>query len=361
VLVAPLLVVVLLVGVMVAPAGAVTFSNTASITINDLSAATPYPSAIAVSGVGTITDVNVTLTGVTHTYPDDVGVLLVGPNGQDVMLMHDVGADANVSGINLTFDDAAAGSLPDAAQIVAGSFKPTVGTTAGGGLTSAPPAPAPAAPYGSTLAVFNGTNPVGTWNLYVYDDTGTDTGSISGGWSLSITVAAPTITSFNPTSGSDGTSVVITGTELTGATSVKFGAVAATFTVNSATQITTSVPATAVTAPISVTTPGGTATSATSFVVSHKRTVSLSLPGHRAKGTVSVSDGFAACASAVPVKVQHLVNGRWRTIASLTTDTTGAFGTGGAREEGRYRAIAKRITTTSGEICQKAKSAAVRN
>jgi hypothetical protein len=87
----------------------------------------------------------------------------------------------------------------------------------------------------------------------------------------------------------------------------------------------------------------------------------LSLPGNRAKGTVSVSDGFTACASAVPVKVQHLVNGRWRTFAALTTDATGAFGTGGAREDGRYRAIAKRVTLTSGEVCLKAKSSVVRN
>jgi large repetitive protein len=360
-LAAPLLVVFLLVGVMVAPAGAVTFSNPALITIPSLGAATPYPSPIAVSGLGTITDVNVTLTGVSHTYPDDIGVLLVGPLGQNVMLMHDVGADVDISGIGLTFDDAAVGSLPDSALLASGTYKPTVGTSAGFGSTGPPPAPAPAGPYGTTLSVFNGTNPVGTWNLYVYDDTTTDTGSISGGWSLSITAQAPTITSFSPPIGSQGTSVVITGTDFTGATSVMFGAIAATFTVNSATQITTSVPAGAVTATISVTTPGGTATSATSFVVAHKRTVSLSLPGDRAKGTVSVSDGFGACASAVPVKVQHFVNGRWRTVAALTTGATGSFSTGGASEDGRYRAIAKRVTTTAGEVCLKAKSPVVRN
>lgn len=77
----------------------------------------------------------------------------------------------------------------------------------------------------------------------------------------------PTIKKFSPMSGSVGTPVVITGTSLSQASAVKFGTVAATFTVNSDTQVTATVPADAVTAKISVTTPGGTAMSATSFAV----------------------------------------------------------------------------------------------
>jgi len=80
-------------------------------------------------------------------------------------------------------------------------------------------------------------------------------------------LGAPTITSFSPTSGPVGGSVEISGTNLTGATSVTFNLVSATFTVNSATHITAVVPAGATTGPIRVTTPLGTATSATSFTV----------------------------------------------------------------------------------------------
>src|SRR5213594_2109396 len=78
----------------------------------------------------------------------------------------------------------------------------------------------------------------------------------------------PTITSFTPTTGPTGTSVTISGTNFTGATTVRFNGVSATFTVSSATAIQATVPAGATTGPLTVTTPGGTATSASSFTVS---------------------------------------------------------------------------------------------
>jgi YVTN family beta-propeller protein len=80
-------------------------------------------------------------------------------------------------------------------------------------------------------------------------------------------VAAPTITTFTPASGPVGTSVVITGSNLTGATTVRFNGLTAIFTVNSATQITATVPTGATTGVLTVTTPGGTATSSSSFTV----------------------------------------------------------------------------------------------
>lgn len=179
-------------------AAADTFANTAPITINDgglcgAVRASPYPSEISVSGLtGTITDVNVRLTALTHGFPDDVDVLLVGPAGQKTILMADTGGDADVNGANLTFDDAASASLPDAGPITSGTYKPTVGTNESGCTApSSFPTPAPVGPYGASLSVFNDTSPNGTWSLYVIDDTLDDTGSISGGWSLDITVQAP--------------------------------------------------------------------------------------------------------------------------------------------------------------------------
>jgi uncharacterized repeat protein (TIGR03803 family) len=77
----------------------------------------------------------------------------------------------------------------------------------------------------------------------------------------------PQITSFSPTSGPPGTSVVINGESFTGATSVTFGGVKGTLTSVSYTKITATVPSGAKTGKITVTTPGGTATSSGTFTV----------------------------------------------------------------------------------------------
>jgi uncharacterized protein (TIGR03437 family) len=78
---------------------------------------------------------------------------------------------------------------------------------------------------------------------------------------------APTISGFSPASGGVGSSVTITGTNFTGATSVKFNGQSASFTVNSSTQITATVPNCSSSGTISVTTAGGTANSSSSFSV----------------------------------------------------------------------------------------------
>ncbi|WP_310391434.1 IPT/TIG domain-containing protein [Hymenobacter sp.] len=79
---------------------------------------------------------------------------------------------------------------------------------------------------------------------------------------------APTIASFTPTTGPVGATVTVTGTELTGATAVTLNGAAITgFTVVDAATITFAVPTGATSGPISVTTPGGTATSTGTFTV----------------------------------------------------------------------------------------------
>jgi hypothetical protein len=176
------------------------------------------------------------------------------------------------------------------------------------------------------------------------------------------TVAAPTITSFTPTSGPVGTSVKITGTNLTGATAVTFNNVTATFTVNSATQITATVPATATTGKIKITTPGGSVTSTADFVVStvHSRSVTLKLSKHIvAKGVVNAGDGFTACEASVPVKIQRKTKSGWKNVGSATTNASGSYSKKIKDKTGKYRAQAKKITLNAGvDVCKKATSPA---
>ena len=76
----------------------------------------------------------------------------------------------------------------------------------------------------------------------------------------------PTVASVNPNTGptSGGTSITITGTNFSGATAVRFGSnAAASFTVNSATQITATSPAGIGTVDVTVTTAGGTSATST--------------------------------------------------------------------------------------------------
>ena len=94
-------------------------------------------------------------------------------------------------------------------------------------------------------------------------------GGTSAALAFVVTTPAPTITSFTPAGGGTGTVVTITGTDFTGATEVRIGILAVpTFTVVSATSITLAVPSSfTASGLIKVTTPSGTATSATPFGV----------------------------------------------------------------------------------------------
>jgi hypothetical protein len=86
------------------------FGNNASITINDNTTATPYPSNATVSAVtgNIVTKIQVILSQFSHAYPADVDVLLVGPQGQRCMLMSDAGGSSPVSNGNLSFSSTAA-------------------------------------------------------------------------------------------------------------------------------------------------------------------------------------------------------------------------------------------------------------
>jgi uncharacterized repeat protein (TIGR01451 family) len=153
-----------------------------------LGPASPYPSTIFVSGLtASVFHVRVTLNNLSHSYADDLDVLLVGPGGQTTLLMSDCGGEFSMANVSLTFDDGTANALPDSTSIFSGVVRPSdYGTDA-----DVFPAPAPAGPYGTNLAVFDDTDPNGLWSLYVLDDADKDSGLLAGGWTLTFTTLDP--------------------------------------------------------------------------------------------------------------------------------------------------------------------------
>jgi hypothetical protein len=128
------------------------------------------------------------------------------------------------------------------------------------------------------------------------------------GWTASIVCISnvPTIDSFTPSNNNctPGVSVVITGTNFVGITGVTFGGVPATFTVNSSTQITATLPATATSGKIRITTAQLGVSSATDFtVLAPPPTTTGTTICTGGTGTISSStscNGYSSVATSIP-------------------------------------------------------------
>ena len=203
-----------------------------------------------------------------------------------------------------------------------------------------------ASPHVAGLAALVRATSYGTTNAAVVDRILTTAnksalaGSVNGRIDAAAAVGAPTppapapaITSFTPTSGPVGTSVIISGTNFTGATPVKFNGTSATFAVNSDTQITATVPSAATTGPISVTTAGGTATSATNYSVTPAPPVTtcaapliLTHSDTKPSGGGTVSFSWSAVSGATNYSVERQrTDGTWSVRATISaTSFTGS-------------------------------------
>jgi uncharacterized repeat protein (TIGR01451 family) len=91
------------------------------------------------------------------------------------------------------------------------------------------------------------------------------------------TPPAPAITGFSPASGIGSSSVVIMGTNLVFTTNVTFNGIVASFTINSTTNLTATVPTNANNGPIAVATLGGTFTTSSNFIVNSSAGVDLAV------------------------------------------------------------------------------------
>jgi hypothetical protein len=133
--------------------------------------------------------VAVDLEGLAHTFPDDIDVELVAPGGEGMVLISDAGGGFDVPpGTRLSFlgGNPPLPAAPDSTPLVSG-IPPTLATYSptNYGVGDPFPPPAPSASFGTSLSVFKGSNPNGTWRLYVNDDTPGEKGQFDT-WDLQI-------------------------------------------------------------------------------------------------------------------------------------------------------------------------------
>ncbi len=153
--------------------------------------ASPYPATRTVSGFqGPITDVDVTVDGIWHQNPDDLDLLLVGPQGQKVVLMAGACGSYGVKAYGWVWDDEAPALMPngDGTNVCGTRFHRPADYEPGDPW----PAPAPPEPYSPFLSAFDGTNPNGEWSLFVNDDSPGNTGFFTNRFTLGIATADTT-------------------------------------------------------------------------------------------------------------------------------------------------------------------------
>ena len=158
------------------------FSNTNVLVIPQLGPASLYPSRILVQcAPKIISQLTITLHGLSHAFPDDVDIMLVAPNGTAIKLLSDCGGSgANaINNVDVMFSAEATAFLSDNAKIRAGTYKPSDYPNDIDPFQS----PAPANATTTNLASLYGTNPNGNWSLFIVDDHGQDAGSLQG-WTL---------------------------------------------------------------------------------------------------------------------------------------------------------------------------------
>src|SRR5215212_1686168 len=163
-----------------ASAATTTFRNSDQIVIPDQGKAIQYPSTIGVRDMqGPVTDVQVTLNGVSHTRPRDLDVVLVAPDGSKVILMSDACGDGDA--VNRTWTFHSNGGLPDMGDAECPGLN-YADTNWGGGDNWPLVVPL----YLNDLADWHEKVKNGSWKLYVFDDEAGESGQIARGWSLTL-------------------------------------------------------------------------------------------------------------------------------------------------------------------------------
>jgi subtilisin-like proprotein convertase family protein len=122
--------------------------------------ATGVSSTVTLGGTGTVANVDVSISRITHTWDGDLQIELIGPDGTRVALANRPGGPNNSGDnfVNTVFSDSASTPLSGGTAPYTGTFKPQDGL----------------------LASFNGKPVAGKWTLRVADMAAQDTGTLTG-------------------------------------------------------------------------------------------------------------------------------------------------------------------------------------
>ena len=105
-----------------------TMTQDVNLTLSDNSAfGTSFNLLPLVSSSDIVTDVRLSLLGLTHTNAADLDVLVVAPDGRQMMVMSDLGATSNLTQAILTFADTGGTTLPltdDGDDLDSGLYQP---------------------------------------------------------------------------------------------------------------------------------------------------------------------------------------------------------------------------------------------
>ena len=159
------------------------FVNSDAIAIPDVGTGDPYPSILAVSGIGgPVAKLQAALHNFSHSYPRDVEVLLMAPSGRVATLMARAGGTDPVAE-SFLFDDDSELAL-NCCEMISGAFHPT---DLAGCCRDLPPGGIDSPETSLAYLTTNEVN--GDWKLFVNDCCGGDSGGIES-WSLVFHIAS---------------------------------------------------------------------------------------------------------------------------------------------------------------------------
>ena len=155
-----------------------------TITVPAAGTATPYPSQLVVDQPGVVRRRERLAVAVAHDRPDDLDLMLVGPQGQAVVLMSDAGGANAVEDRQIDLDDESDQPCPTTTRSTSsnGEFKPTDYGDGAGRL----PRSGSCTQLHRALVPSTARTAAGTWSLYVVDDSGDESGTGHCGWRLEI-------------------------------------------------------------------------------------------------------------------------------------------------------------------------------